>query len=218
MKNLILFLIPGYIFSYQIDYKSYYYNLKDFQEPKIYEYKRSNKNSLDTEYWKIISDTINKELITETFNSGFKQIEYFKEKFDESGAKMLEFLLLEDSSSTKVSKPIEQNVYLWNNPGPYKYSTKYDSRYGEVYFEKTRTYQGLEKIKILDKTYNAIKLKGEYVFKIKDQNQTFTYYQYSYYIKDIGFVKYKRVFEDHSETELYLYHIHTEEEWNNLKN
>ncbi|MFD2561337.1 hypothetical protein [Aquimarina rubra] len=218
MKNLILFLIPGFIFGYQVDYKAYYYDLKDFQKPKIYEYKRSTKDSLDTEYWKITSDTINKELITETFNSSFKQTEYFKEKFDASGSKMLEFVLFEDSTDTRVSRPIEKNVYLWNNPGPYKYSTKYDSSYGEIYFEKTRTYQGIEKIKILNKTYNAIKLKGEYLFKITDQNETYTYDQYSYYIKDLGFVKYKRVFEDRSETELYLSHIYTEEEWNSLKN
>lgn len=218
MKNLIFFLIPGFIFSYQVEYKEYYYDLKNFQKPKVYKYKRSTKDSSDTEYWKITSDTITKELITETFNSSFKQTEYFKEKFDTSGSKMLEFLLLEDSINTEVSLPIQQDVYLWNNPGPYKYSTIYISKYGKIYFEKTRTYQGLEKIKLLGKTYNAIKFKGEYVFKITDQNQTYKYYQYSYYIKDLGFVKYKRVFEDLSETELYLSHIYTEEEWNSLKN
>lgn len=190
-------------------FKEYYFNLEDFKTPIVYKYENP-KDSTATQYWEFSSDVKSNELVTKTFDYNFNQIEFFKEKFTKKGAELLVYQPIENEKTTNTV-PKDLDVFKWSSSEAYKYSVSYeDKKYGKTIFEKERVYIGEEKITIMGKTDRAIKFKGTYRFNFISQKKSYEYYQYSYYLKDFGFVKYERYFPDGYRTELILTKIFKE--------
>ena len=120
---IITFLISGCSKS------EYYFPIKKLTETKIYKYECKSIPH-KTEYWKITSDRANKTLVTEAYTYRYKKYEYFKEKYDNKGSKLVEFISYRTSDNgmrqdSVIHKPKELDVYLWKTKNAYSYSSVY---------------------------------------------------------------------------------------------
>ncbi|UKN02706.1 hypothetical protein K6119_04155 [Paracrocinitomix mangrovi] len=195
--------------------KEYYYQLENFDEPKYYVFEYIG-NPEGSQYWKIKTNKEKKELTTEVFNSKFEKAEFSKEKFDESGAKFIEYSSFSNGRKTE-SKINSNNVFLWEPHEEYNYSmTLYEDGI-ETEFKKVREYIGKETILVLGKKTEAIKFKGSYTFDNSFYKEPVKFWQYSYYTKDHAFVKWERHSPNGEIMIMELKEILTENEWNNLK-
>ncbi|MFT7614028.1 MAG: hypothetical protein ACI9J3_003010 [Parvicellaceae bacterium] len=195
-------------------YKDYYYQLEDFEIPKYYVFK-TTEDTTQVQYWKVSSDLKKKLLITEVFDKNFKSIEYFSEKHGSKGAELVEFNQIQDTTITRTT-PIDKQVFLWNPKTSYKYSVNYEDQNGPTEFSKTRELIGLDSVTVFNEKFEALKMKGSYHIKYKKFNQTNFFWQYSFYTKDHGFVKYVRFFSDQTIRTLLVDSILCEDEWNSL--
>ena len=198
------------------DLKPYYYQLEDFQQPKYYVFE-TNEYPANTQYWKISADIASNTLTTETFNSRFEQIEYFSEKFDEEGSKLLNFYPVEKGTngSSEIKNP---DVFRWKPDGEFTYSATIHDKNGIVEFSKTRKYIGTENIHIMGEDLTAAKFEGRYQLKNKVSSEPdVEFWQYGYYTKEYGFVKYERHFSDGSIRSREVTAIFNEKEWQKLQ-
>lgn len=196
----------------------YYYNLNNLKKPKIY-YFKCPQNPKKSQYWKISSSPKSNTLITEGFNSDLVQFEWFEEKYDSLGSKLINYKIIGRDSI--ISATVEQDiVYLWQSSNYYSYQVKYNSPYGMIQFSKTRKFQRMDSLLVLDKMKEVIVFKGEYQFFNTSNNESFSYIQFSYYAKGIGFVKYERSIPindtDYEFINLELDSILTKKEWKKL--
>lgn len=200
-------------------FKEYYFDLENFKNPSTYEYENLT-NPEETQYWRFSSNEKTNKLTTKTYNSKFEQIELFEEIFTTEGSRLVLYQPIENKIKvkTKVNQG-ELDVYKWSDLSPYKYSVTYfDKNYGQTIFEKEREFISVDSILIMSKKYECLKFKGNYSFIFKEENQKYNFYQYSYYVKNYGFVRYERFYPDGESSILELTKIYSEKEWTELKN
>lgn len=190
--------------------KKCYFNLEDFTTPKIYVFE-DEKNSSVFQYWKISSVPEKNLLITEAFNREKEQLEYFSEKITEEGAHLEEFIMFEGENQIRT-KPVQRSVYLWKHDSSYQYEVNYSTNHGSFEFLKTRALHSCDSLEILGEKRFVMKFEGDYQIVHQQKQDTLRFWQYSYYTKEFGFVKYQRHFKN-SVLNMKLKAILTEKEW-----
>ena len=76
----------------EIDLKSFYFQLEQFDAPKIYVY-QAKGDPYSTQYWKMSVDHSNRTLVTESFNYKHEQYEYFEEVYEDHGVELVEYTI-----------------------------------------------------------------------------------------------------------------------------
>ena len=211
--SLILSLI--FLCSCSASLQEYYYSLENFKTSKYYKYENITDPS-QTQYWKISANVEQNELVTEAFNSEKIQFEYFKEKFDDSGSKLIEYSPINSGIKTKTVA-IHRDVFLWTQKESYQYEVEYSDSNGSTTFTKERKFKGLETITCMGMELEVAKFRGDYTFFNHKYNEEITFWQESFYAKKYGFVKYERHLPNGSVSILELTEILTEEEWSDLR-
>ena len=212
MKSISLFIFSIILLTGCQNYKVYYYTAYSSNAPRIYEY-TSREDSSKTQYWRIREINQGKGLLTEGFNENFHQFEFFEEKIGDEGSTVKRYISYNEQGDSLVRKIIRPDVFKWKGKGPYQYAVEYENGGAKLFFQKNRTLIGTQKLSVLNKEYNCLKFKGVYQFGYVGQKAEYEYYQYSYYAKGIGMVKYERYFPDGETTILELSNIYSDEEW-----
>ncbi|MFK5982344.1 MAG: hypothetical protein QM499_05460 [Flavobacteriaceae bacterium] len=219
-KLFLLFIITVTLAGCSI--KEYYFPMAELVEGKIYTYECKAEPS-NTEFWKLTSNLTDNTLITEAFNSDYKQYEFFKEQLNNNGAILLEFISYrsnenEQNVSAVINKPIDLDVFKWKTDNPYKYSSEtIDENYGKVIFEKKREFLEEVKLTVLEKEHKALKFKESYKTVVSKTKQKYEYSQFSYYAKGIGLVKMEKEYPDGAIQVLELTKILSIPEWEKEK-
>jgi len=198
--------------------QGYYFPISELTNGKVYKYE-CKLDPTKTEYWKITSDIQKNTLITEAYESDFRQYEFFKERVTDKGTEVVEFISYLRTNIGTVPPaygiPIDVDVFKWKTKEPYKYSVEIE--YNEnikMMFSKERAYVEKCKISILGKEYDAIKLKGNYKSVVCNSTEKYEYTQFSYYIKGIGLAKMEKEYSDGKKITLELTEVLTIEQWN----
>ena len=158
------------------------------------------------------SDISNKYLITEAFNSSFVQFEYFKEKFDAKGSQLIEYTMINEGKRV-TSLPITKDVFIWTPKKEFTYSVKYSNNDHQITFQKSRKLIGKEIIEVMGQKLETLKFKGNYHYESDKYKETMDYWQYSFYSKKYGFVKYERHVENGQIITLELTNLLSEKDW-----
>ena len=224
MKNklyLILILLTTINCVSQENLKDFYYRISDKTETKIYKYVDKN-DSTKIEYWKVTTIPNTNEIKTVSYDSEFDIYNTFDEVVKENGAELIaysDFKINENGERIEIkAKVIDKDVYKWKKGKEYTYSVKYVNKYGRFDFKKKRAELGFEKIKVNGKEYQAAKFRDDYLINAIDHNVEQRFYQETYYVKNIGMIKYMRKIPIQHETiELELAEILTENEFKKLK-
>lgn len=199
--------------------KKFYYKA-DAKEVAVYKY-RINGSINEFEYWKVSAVPSQSKILTESFNSELRLYNTFEEIFDKDGAKLIDFIEYErlTDGTEKVNKAIvvENEVYNWNKDQKCRYSIEYDSQYGKIKMKKERIFESFEDLIIGNAQYKTAKFKDDYTFEAVKYKDVVKYYQYAYYTKDIGMVRYERYLPDGNERILDLEEILSEEEFIQVK-
>nr|WP_321231239.1 hypothetical protein [uncultured Psychroserpens sp.] len=219
--NLILILVTALNCKAQDNLKDFYYPFSNKTETKVYKYVDKN-DSTKVEYWKVIAIPETNELKTVSYDSDFNIYNTFDEVLSENGAELIaysDFEVNEKGERKEIeAEVIDKDVYKWNGDKVYTYSVKYVNKYGRFDFKKKRTEFGLETISVNGKEFQAIKFRDEYIVLALDHDVEQRFYQDTYYVKDIGMIKYKRKIPiQHELIELELAEILTEKEFEKLK-
>ncbi|CAM1349729.1 hypothetical protein [Tenacibaculum crassostreae] len=222
-KNITLLILILIISSCsaQENFKDYYYQIGTKKEIKVYKYvdKNSPKN---IEYWKVTTNPKTNKIMTESFTTDFRLYNIFEEELKTDGAQIIryaDFEVNDNGQNTRISGTIvDKDVYKWNDNNKYIYSVKYTSpKYGNEQFIKERTKSGFENITVSGTEYSTLKFKDEYEIKSLENDQNYEFYQFTYYAKGIGMVKYQRYHPNGTTIELELTEILTEKEFDELK-
>ena len=222
IKNTFLLIITFVISSCaaQGNYKDYYYPIGAQKEVKIYKYiDKNNPNNI--EYWKVTTNPSAEKILTESYTTDFRLYNIFEEQLNENGAEVIRYADFNKSNDGKNIRIdgniIDKDVYRWADDTKFKYSVKYKSpEYGNEQFIKERTKNRFEDINVRGTDYSTLVFMDEYEIKSLDNEQTYEYYQLTYYAKDIGMVKYQRYHPDGTTIILELEKILTEQEFENL--
>jgi hypothetical protein len=219
--NLILVLVTVLSCKAQESLKDFYYPFSNKAETKIYKYIDKN-DSTKIEYWKVTAIPKTNELKTVSYNSDFILYNTFDEIITENGAELIAYSDFEVSQKGErkeiKAKVIDNDVYKWNGDPEYTYSVKYVNKYGHFDFKKKRTESGFETITVNNKKYQAVKFRDEYIILALDHNVEQRFNQDTYYVENIGMIKYKRKIPiQHELIELELAEILTEQEFEKIK-
>ncbi|MGH1435617.1 MAG: hypothetical protein ACRBG0_14310 [Lewinella sp.] len=191
-------------------YKGYYYSSFDADRPRIYEYS-CKADPTRTQYWRMTSD--HNSLITEAYDANFTQFELIKEAFNHEGSVLVSYINFDDKGD-RLHRDIQKtDIYKWKKDGPYEYAIEYENNGERVFFLKEREYIGVAKVNVLGADYDCLKFKGTYKFGLVGEPAEYEYYQYSYYAKGLGMVKYERYFPDGESIVLELTEIYDDQEW-----
>ena len=219
--NLILILITALNCKAQDNLKDFYYPFSNKTETKVYKYVDKN-DSTKIEYWKVTTIPKTNELKTVSYDSNFNIYNTFDEVIAENGAELVAYSDFEENEKGErkeiEAEVIDKDVYKWNSDTVYTYSVKYKNKYGRFDFKKKRAESGLETISVNGKEYQAIKFRDEYIVLALDHDVEQRFYQDTYYVKEIGMIKYKRKIPiQHELIELELAEILTENEFEKIK-
>lgn len=222
IKN-IPFLILMFIISScsaQENLKNYYYPIGQKKEVKVYKYVDKIKPE-NVEYWKVTTNPKTNTILTESYTTDFRLYNIFEERLDTNGAKIIRYSDFDQNDNGQNIRidgtVVDKDVYQWKDNGKYKYSVKYRSpKYGNEQFIKERTKNSFENIKIKGTEYQTVKFMDEYEIKSLENEQNYEFYQFTYYSKDIGMVKYQRYHPDGTTIELELEQILPEAEFEKL--
>lgn len=206
--------------SAQENYRDYYYQIGLKKEVKVYKYVDKN-NPNNIEYWKVTTDPNTKGILTESFTPDFRLYNTFSERLNENGAELFEYSDFEQNDDEQNKRidgtVVDKDVYKWTDNSKYKYSVKYKTqKYGNEQFTKQRTKNSYENIEIYGIEYLTLKFLDEYQIKSLENNQNYEFYQFTYYAKDIGMVKYQRYYPNGTTIELELEKIISEKEFDEL--
>ena len=221
LTNLISILIISFSCKAQKNLKEFYYPFSDKKETRVYKYVVKN-DSTRNEYWKVTSIPKTKELKTISYDFDFNIYNTFYEIITDNGAELTAYSDFEtnDNGKTKEikAKVIQKNVYRWNGDKEYSYSVSYINKYGRFEFIKKRAESGIENTTVNGKEYKAVKFRDDYIISALDHNVEYRFYQDTFYVKDIGMIKYKREIPiQHQVIELELVEILTESEFEKIK-
>jgi len=219
--NLILILAATFSCNAQGSLKDFYFPFSKKTETKVYKYIDKN-DSTKIEYWKVTSIPETKELKTVSYDADFNIYNTFDEVITENGAELVAYSDFEwnEKGEEKETKAeiIDKDVYKWNGDKEYTYSVKYLNKYGRFYFKKKRTESEIETITVNGKEYKAVKFKDDYIILALDRNVEQRFHQDTYYVKDLGMIKYKRKIPvQHEYIELELVEILSERQFEKIK-
>ncbi len=222
IKN-IQFLILTFIISCcsaQEDLKEYYYPIGQEKEVKVYKYVDKIKPE-NIEYWKVTTNPKTNTILTESFTRDFRLYNVFKEQLNTNGAEIIRYTDYEQNDEGQNIRMegtvVDKDVYQWKDNGKYKYSVKYRSpKYGYEQFIKVRTKNSFENITIKGTEFHTVKFMDAYEIKSLENEQNYEFYQFTYYSKDIGMVKYQRYHPDGTTIELELEQILSKAEFEQL--
>ena len=222
-KNITLLLLIFIISSCsaQENFKDYYYQIGTKKEIKVYKYVDKN-NPKNIEYWKVTTNPKTNKILTESFTTDFRLYNIFEEELKTNGAEIIryaDFEVNDDKQNIRIDGTIvDKDVYKWNDTNKYSYSVKYTSpKYGNEQFIKERTKSSFENINVTGTDYSTLKFKDEYEIKSLENDQKYEFYQFTYYAKGIGMVKYQRYHPDGTTIELELTEILAEKKFEELK-
>ncbi|WP_367392230.1 hypothetical protein [Lewinella sp. LCG006] len=196
-------------------YKEYYYSSFDTDLPRVYEY-ACKADSTKSQYWRIVSARNN--LTTEAFDANYVQFELIQEEFNHEGSVLVSYINFDEVGAPLYRDIQKTDVYKWKKDGPYEYAIELDDNGERIFFLKERTFVGRSNVSVLGTDYNCLKFKGVYKFGLVGEPAEYEYYQYSYYAKGIGMVKYERYFPDGESIILELTKIYNEQEWERKMN
>lgn len=215
MKRFYLFLIPVLFSSCGEDLQEYYFDYEDFKSPKYYYFKCQEDPSASV-YWKMKYNEKNGLFVTEGFNSKLDRVDLFTEKKDEQGAKLVEYTMMNDSTPI-YTVPLDRNVYLWDdNDDTYSYAVEYSYEGSKVTFRKTRQFLDKEDVMIMGEKLEALKYKSIFRHVAIGTGDSYEFWQFGYYTKEHGFVKYERHLPSGETLTYELVKIFSEKEWKEL--
>lgn len=195
--------------------RDYYFNLADFEEPKIYYYYNQDDPEL-SQYWKLSSDRDSNFLITEVYGTNFEQFEYFKEQYDSIRSKVVEYTMINGLDSV-FSTIGSTDVYHWVPKEPIAYSIRYSTSYYNGSYTKKREFGSVDSMEIMGNTLEVLRFQDEYTFYM-DGEVTFSRMQQSFYAKEIGMVRFLRFDEVNKTNATYILKaIYTEQEWEQVQ-
>lgn len=218
LLTILLLNISGC--SAQENFKEYYFSVGTKKEVKVYKYVDKN-NPENIEYWKVTTNPGTNRILTESFTTDFRLYNIFEEELKTEGAEIIRYVDFEKNRDGKTIRIdgiiIDKDVFKWNDKNKYKYSVIYESpNYGNEQFIKERTKNNFEKINIDGVDYSTLKFKDEYIIKSLENNEYYEFYQFTYYAKGIGMVKYQRYHPNGNTIELELMGTLTEEDFDKL--
>ena len=224
MKNtlyLILMLLSTLCCTSQENLKDFYYPFSNKPLTKVYKYVDKN-DSTKIEYWKVTTSPKTNKINTVSYDSEFIIYNTFDEVVKENGAELIgysEFETNKKGGRIEIkAKIIDKDVYKWNKDKEYHYSVKYVNKYGRFDFKKKRVLSGFEKIQVNGKEYQAAKFRDEYHINVLDHDVIQKFHQDTYYVKNIGMIKYERKIPiQHKTIELELVEILSEQEFEKIK-
>ena len=194
----------------------YYYPIDNNITTKIYKYVNPEDPNL-TEYWMVSYEENTELMTTKSYRSNFEPYNLFQETVNNQRAKLIRYSDIDEKNKEIVSKVMKTDVYNLIKDKDYSYSVKYTDQWGQVEFEKNRIFVNFETIDVNDKEYKTAKFKDKYFMNYIDQNDEFSYDQFTYYAKGIGMVKYERHTPTGEIRILELKEILTEMEFNEVK-
>lgn len=215
---ILIFIIPSCYAQKEI--KEYYYQIGKKKEVSVYKYVDKN-NPKNIEYWKVTTDPKTNTILTESYTTDFRLYNIFEEQLNTKGAEVIRYADFEQSDNGQNIRVngiiVDKNVYKWVDHNKYKYSINYKSpRYGNGQVTKARTKNKFENIEVYGTKYATVKFMDEYEIKYLENGQNYDFYQFTYYAKGIGMVKYQRYHPDGTTIELELKDILTEKEFHNI--
>jgi len=221
-KNVLLLILICTISSCfaQENFKEYYYQIGTKKEVKVYKYIDQN-NTAHIEYWKVTTNPKTNNILTESYTTDFRLYNIFEEELTTYGAEIIRYVDFEKNSDGQnvpmIGTIVDKDVYKWNDTNKYKYSVKYKSlNYGNEKFIKERTKNSFQVINVNGIEYATLKFMDEYEVKSLEKNQNYQFYQFTYYAKGLGMVKYQRYLPNGKTIELELNEILTEKEFDKL--
>ena len=195
--------------------KDYYFNLDNFEEPKIYFYYNQADPTL-SQYCKLSSVPDSNFFITEAYTTNFEQFEFFKEEYDSIGSKVIEYTIINGSDSL-FSTIGASDVYHWIPNESITYSVNYPTTFYHGGYTKVREFASVDSMEILGNKLEVIRFKDEYTFYGHGEVR-FSRMQQSFYAKEIGMVRFLRFDEDERKNVTYILKaIYTEQEWKDLQ-
>ncbi|QIE58661.1 hypothetical protein G5B37_03520 [Rasiella rasia] len=222
IKNTFLLILTFVISncSAQLNYKDYYYPIGAKKQVNIYKYVDKN-NPNNIEYWKVTTNPNSNKILTESYTTDFRLYNIFEEQLNENGAEVIryaDFNKSDDGKNIRIDGTIiDKNVYKWADDSKFKYSVKYSTpEYGNEKFIKERIKNRIENINVHGTDYSTLVFMDEYEIKSLDNDQTYEFYQLTYYAKGMGMVKYQRYHPDGTTIILELEKILTEKEFEKL--
>jgi len=192
---LIFIVCASLCYNCQENLNDFYYPFYKKTETRVYKYV-DQKDPTKTEYWKITSSPETNELKTVSYDYEFNSYNIFNEKITKNGAECIGYSDIEMKENKEKreikGKVLDKDVFKWNGDKKYSYSIKSGNKYGLFIFKKTREELGLSNITVNGIKHKTIKFKDNYMILDLDQNVKQVFYQYSYYAKGIGMIKYER--------------------------
>lgn len=222
IKN-IHFLILIFVLSScsaQGNLKDYYFPISSSKDVKVYKYVDiTNPNNI--EYWKVTTNPKTNTILTESYTAVFRLHNIFEEQLNTDGAEIIRwasFIENENEKDIRIDGTVvDKAVYQWKDNGKYKYSVKYSRpKYGSELLIKERSRNSFEKIEIKGIEYQTVKFMDEYEYKSLENEQNYKFYQFTYYSKNIGMVKYQTYYPDGTNENMELEQILSEAEFENL--
>lgn len=196
-------------------YKDYYFQLEEFVEPKIYLF-YTTTNPHFSQYWKISAVPDSHFLITEAYSVDFRKLEFFKEKYDSVGSKVVEYLVFHKADTTVYTIGASE-VYRWKSLEAYTYDVFDTSPANKKSYSKVRKFASLDTIEVLRYRSEVMRFKDDYIFYF-DGEKVFSRVQQSFYSKEYGLVRFLRFDEKFRTNETYiLREILDEEQWLDLQ-
>ncbi|MBR9920908.1 MAG: hypothetical protein GYB31_08710 [Bacteroidetes bacterium] len=188
----------------------YYFQLKDFEEPKVYFIHCHEDDSRDL-YLRLYAK--GDRLITETYSADFHMQEYAEEVFEEDESRLTVFQLFYTAGQDEVLQqsstldPTLNTVMRWRNTGSFGWKVRLD---GDR-LEMKRQVIGKQRYQYLAKRKKAIAVKDQFYLNGKLLSE-----RTSYYGKKTGLCGFTR-YEDGTVLNFSLDRIYSEEEWVVLK-
>ena len=194
----------------------YYYPIKENGYSKAYKYVNLDNSELN-EYWIVSYNKSTQTLITKSYDATFNLYNVFEEKINRDNAELITYTDYDKDQKEIISHVTSSNVYNSDKMKTYSYLINYINEFGRFEFEKERTFVTFEEIVFNNKLVVAAKFMDQYFIRAIDQFDEYTFSQNSYYVKDIGMVKYERFVPNEPERILQLEDILTLEEFKKLE-
>jgi len=193
----------------------YYFPIEDLRDTKVYHYKPTNKANQEM-YWVLsVHDTLGKTyMITDAYSKDVNgtawKLEWMKEEITIDSAVVKDYIryYYDDSryitpiratiqSPTTFRKELNKNssvIWGYSANDPYSASVKEEMK-------RKRTYTGNSyETNFNNQKVEALVFKDQFIIRqIKNKDEVLSvedFYQYSYYAKGIGLIKYKRFFDE----------------------
>lgn len=181
------------------DLRTYYFNVAEFDKGKTYVFTNQNDTN-QIQFWHMYSKVVNGDtlFITDGLDDKKRSIEIFIERIGNNETLMEDYYFIKyDSIGNKMKIPsniLKNKVYSFDYyKDPLVWSVTYDGDYGEEKMSKSRTILELDALQnIGGASYKCVLFRDEFKIFWKNSNQTYQFYQESYYAENFGLVRFIR--------------------------